>query len=53
MVAATDFDEFNTDIVTLTQSQLDRINRQTGHADAVKRHTEERCGVKLDVLTAG
>ena len=53
MVAATDFDEFNTDIVALTQAQLNRINRQTGHADAVKLHTEERCGVKLDVLTAG
>lgn len=53
MVAATDFDAFNTDIVDLTQSQLDRINRQAGHAAAVTSHTEERCGVKIEVLTAG
>jgi hypothetical protein len=53
MVAATDFDAFNTDIVTLTQSQLTLINQQTGHAASVESHTEERCGVKIDVLTAG
>lgn len=53
MVAATDFNTFNTDIVTLTQSQLTLINQQSGYADSVEGYTEERCGVDIDVLTAG
>lgn len=53
MNAANDFDAFNDDITAHTEAQLPLIQRQFGHAQAVKDYTSERCGVDLEVLTAG
>ena len=52
MVAAADFPSLNEDLVSLTQSRMDLIEAQAGHAAAVEAYTEDRCGVEIDVMTA-